>query len=135
MKLNSLFCIYLSQMQNNYFQWQFRVWHKTTFGIINHSKQLFWFLNRKNSTVFLEPLEVLTTIYVQKNFTFETKSVLHNYFYRIFTKEKSKDVWIWAKKYKIYQKEVKWIPLIGKPFKRSKSHLKILRLILWGFYI
>ena len=32
-----LFCISVSQMQNKPLELQFRVWHKTTFDIINHS--------------------------------------------------------------------------------------------------
>ena len=37
MKLNLLFIyFFVSQMQNNSCQWQFSVWHKKTFGIINH---------------------------------------------------------------------------------------------------
>ena len=59
MWLNLLFCISVSEMQNYSFQWQFSIWHKTTFGIINHSlSNYFDFLMEKISTVNLEPTEV-----------------------------------------------------------------------------
>ena len=39
------FNISVSQIQGNSFQWQFSVWHKTTFGIINYlSSNFFYFL-------------------------------------------------------------------------------------------
>ena len=54
-------CLYfsVSQMQNNYFQWQFSVWHKTTFGIMCHSSSnCFDSLMEKISAVNLESIEV-----------------------------------------------------------------------------
>ena len=46
-------------MQNNSFEWQFSVWHKTSFGIIDHSlSKCSDFLVEKISTLNLEPVEV-----------------------------------------------------------------------------
>ena len=68
MKLN-LFRDSVSQMQNNSFLWQFNVWHKTIFDILNHSSNhCFDFLIREISTAKLETIEVYKKKLSSENF-------------------------------------------------------------------